>query len=214
MGPPPARRMKSFTPQVLSVAALLALGAATAAQAEVYWFTDENGVAHFSNVPADARYVPFLGDHDGPAARKRYTSIAPHLKARYAGMIDSVARIYALESELIHAVISVESAYDANAISKKGAAGLMQLMPATARRYGVIDRFDPVQNLHGGAKYLSDLLRMFNGDMSLSLAAYNAGERNVIRHGNRIPPFPETRNYVPRVLEFYRKYQAGGKLGT
>lgn len=207
--------MKSFTSQVLSVVALFALGAAIPARAEVYWFTDENGVAHFSNVPTDARYAPFLGDPSGkPAAGKRHTSIAPHLKARYAGMIDSVARIYALESELIHAVVSAESAYDANAVSKKGAAGLMQLMPATARRYGVIDRFDPVQNLHGGAKYLSDLLRMFNGDMSLSLAAYNAGERNVIRHGNRIPPFPETRNYVPRVLEFYRKYQAGGKLGT
>lgn len=195
--------------------ALLAFGAVTAAQAEVYWFTDENGVAHFSNVPTDARYVPFLNDPSGkPAARKRYTSIAPHLKARYAGMIDSVARRYALESELIHAVVSVESAYDASAVSKKGAAGLMQLMPATARRYGVVDRFDPVQNLHGGAKYLSDLLRMFNGDISLSLAAYNAGERNVMRHGNRIPPFSETRNYVPRVLELYRKYQAGRELGT
>lgn len=206
--------MKSFASQVLSLATLFAIGAAAPVQAEVYWFTDENGVTHFSNVPTDARYVPFIRDGRGKTARKPATSIAPHLKARYASMIDSIAHIYSLESELIHAVVSVESAYDASAISEKGAAGLMQLMPATARRYGVIDRFDPVQNLHGGAKYLSDLLRMFNGDVSLSLAAYNAGERNVIRHGNRIPPFSETRNYVPRVLDLYRKYQAGRKFGT
>jgi soluble lytic murein transglycosylase-like protein len=83
----------------------------------------------------------------------------------------------------------------------------MQLMPETAQRYGVTDRFDPVQNLHGGARYLSDLLRMFGGDLSLALAGYNAGEKNVVKHGYQIPPFQETKAYVPKVLNLYRKYQ-------
>jgi len=109
---------------------------------------------------------------------------------------------------LLHAVISVESRYKPDAVSKKGASGLMQLMPGTARHYGVIDALDPVQNINGGAKYLRDMLFLFNGDMSLAVAAYNAGESAVVRHGNRIPPFRETMNYVPKVLNFYREYRA------
>ena len=133
-------------------------------------------------------------------------------KAQYVGVIEEVARTYGLESALIHAVVSVESAYRVTAVSRKGAGGLMQLMPETAQRYGVTDRFDPVQNLHGGARYLTDLLKMFNGDIRLTLAAYNAGENNVIKYGNQIPPFQETRAYVPKVMELYRKYQASPKL--
>ena len=83
----------------------------------------------------------------------------------------------------------------------------MQLMPETAKRYGVTDRFDPVQNLHGGARYLSSLLKMFDGNTSLALAAYNAGENNVVKYGNQIPPFQETKAYVPKVLDLYRRYQ-------
>ena len=94
-------------------------------------------------------------------------------------------------------------------MSKKGALGLMQLMPQTAKRYGVIDALDPLQNLDGGAHYLRDLLRMFNNDVSLALAAYNAGEQAVVKHGNRIPPYRETLHYVPQVLDFYQRYQAG-----
>jgi soluble lytic murein transglycosylase-like protein len=129
------------------------------------------------------------------------------VKAQYGSIIETIARTYALESALIHAVVSAESGYNSTAISKKGAAGLMQLMPETAQRYGVTDRFDPVQNLHGGARYLSDLLRMFNGNLSLALAGYNAGENSVVKYGYQIPPYAETRMYVPKVLDLYRKYQ-------
>ncbi len=122
-------------------------------------------------------------------------------------MVAEVALVHGLDSALLHAVISVESRYNPNAVSRAGAVGLMQLMPATAKRYGVKDSFDPAQNLHGGAKYLRDLLTLFDSDINLVLAAYNAGEYAVIKNGNRIPPFPETRKYVPRVMGYYRQYQ-------
>jgi len=128
-------------------------------------------------------------------------------KARFDQMVAEVALVHGLDSALLHAVISVESRYNPNAVSRAGAVGLMQLMPATAKRYGVKDSFDPAQNLHGGAKYLRDLLTLFDSDINLVLAAYNAGEYAVIKNGNRIPPFPETRKYVPRVMGYYHQYQ-------
>ncbi len=140
------------------------------------------------------------------AARKPGSGLAR--KAGYDQIVDEVSRTYGLESALLHAVVSVESRYNPKAVSRAGATGLMQLMPQTAKRYGVTDAFDPQQNLAGGARYLRDLLRMFNNDLSLALAAYNAGEHAVIRHGNRIPPYRETLNYVPQVLGFYQRYQA------
>jgi soluble lytic murein transglycosylase-like protein len=124
-------------------------------------------------------------------------------------VVNEVSRIYGLESALLHAVISVESRYNPKAVSPAGAAGLMQLMPHTAKRYGVTDALDPRQNLNGGARYLRDLLRLFNNDTSLALAAYNAGENAVKRHGNRIPPYRETQRYVPKVLAFYQRYRTG-----
>ncbi|ARO87136.1 lytic transglycosylase [Nitrosospira lacus] len=214
---PPGRVMKFFSPRPFILTALLACGlAAQPANATIYWFTDEDGVAHFSNVPTDKRYVPFTAANDAVARKtipgtrdRRSDKLA---RVQYGAIIEEIARIYALESALVHAVVSAESAYNAMAVSKKGAAGLMQLMPDTARRYGATDRFDPVQNLHAGTRYLSDLLKMFNGNVSLALAAYNAGENNVVKYGNQIPPFQETRMYVPKVLDLYRKYQVSMKL--
>jgi soluble lytic murein transglycosylase-like protein len=115
-------------------------------------------------------------------------------------LIDRVAGEVSVSPRLLHAVIAVESGYDARAVSPKGAQGLMQLMPATAQRFGVRDPFDPEQNVRAGATYLRSLLDMFAGDARLALAAYNAGESAVIRAGNRIPAFAETQAYVPRVL--------------
>jgi soluble lytic murein transglycosylase-like protein len=117
-------------------------------------------------------------------------------KIIYDRMVNTIARTYGLESALLHAVISVESRYSPNAVSKAGAIGLMQLMPDTAKRYGVVDPLDPLQK--------------YNNDRNLALAAYNAGEASVAKYGNQIPPYPETTNYVPRVMGYYRKYLVKG----
>ena len=131
-------------------------------------------------------------------------------RARFTPLIQRVAKQTALHPELLHAVIRAESAYDPKAVSRAGAVGLMQLMPATARQYGVKDSTDPVQNVRAGATYLKLLLDNFGQNLSLALAAYNAGENAVKRHGNNIPPFPETRTYVKRVLAFYRQNSKAG----
>lgn len=139
------------------------------------------------------------------------TNLAPigiSPKFKFDQTIEEVAHTYGMESALLYAVISVESRHDPKAISKKGASGLMQLMPNIARHYGVVDMLDPVQNIHGGAQYLRDMLIMFNNDVSLAVAAYNAGETAVVRYGNHIPPYRETMDYVPRVLNIYKEYQA------
>jgi soluble lytic murein transglycosylase-like protein len=123
-------------------------------------------------------------------------------RAHYQRLIDSTARAHQLWPELLHAVIRAESAYRADALSSAGACGLMQLMPATAERFKVRDIWDPAENLRGGARYLRFLLDLFDSDLRLALAGYNAGENAVKRHGHNIPPYPETQDYVRKVLKF------------
>jgi soluble lytic murein transglycosylase-like protein len=180
------------------------------ALADIYAYTANDGTVNLSNVPADDRYkivvqAPLVGPVPADTD-KALPTIAQ--KAHYDRIVAEVAKTYGLDSALLHAVISVESRYRSDAVSRKGAAGLMQLMPVLARHYGVADPLDPVQNLHGGAKHLRHLLKAYKNDVSLALAAYNSGETAVARHGKRIPPFRETTSYVPRVLGFYRKYRA------
>jgi soluble lytic murein transglycosylase-like protein len=127
---------------------------------------------------------------------------------RYASIVDKASRAYGVDAALVHAVILAESSYDPDARSPAGAAGLMQLMPETARRYGVKDLLDPAQNVRGGVKCLSELLRQFDGNVELALAAYNAGANAVIRAGLRIPPHPETLAYVPKVIDYYHRFRA------
>jgi soluble lytic murein transglycosylase-like protein len=122
---------------------------------------------------------------------------------RFHAEISKAAQHAGLDPALVHAVIGVESAYRDKAVSPKGAVGLMQVMPETGRRYGIEDLKLPAQNIRAGTRYLSDLMRMFGGDLRLVLAAYNAGENAVIRNGWRVPPYLETRRYVPRVLDAY-----------
>lgn len=198
------------------IAALLMLGCGLyrPGWADIYTYTADDGTVSLSNVPTDERYTVLIAAPEqalaatpGFSVRKGKSNLAR--KAGFDQMVDEVSRTYGMESALLHAVISVESHYNPKAVSNKGAAGLMQLMPQTAKRYGVVDAFDPLQNLDGGAQYLRDLLRMFNNNVSLALAAYNAGEHAVMKHGNRIPPYRETLNYVPRVLDFYQRYRSG-----
>jgi len=199
----------------LASALLLANGLSAPAWGDIYAYTDVDGAVSLSNVPTDARYTVLIAAPQqataaaAPATAARKNRTGPARKAGYDQVVEEVSRTHGLESALLHAVISVESSYNPKAVSSKGAAGLMQLMPQTAKRYGVADSFDPRQNLNGGARYLKDLLRMFNNDTSLALAAYNAGEHAVMKYGNRVPPYGETLQYVPRVLDYYQRYQAG-----
>ncbi|MDD5331137.1 MAG: lytic transglycosylase domain-containing protein [Sulfuricella sp.] len=166
---------------------------------------EEDGSLTLSSTQADDRPTPRAVEVAAPLAVQDSKKIAD--KAKYNQLVEKIARLYGLESALLHAVISVESHYIPTAVSNRGAVGLMQLMPGTAKRYGVANAFDPVQNVHGGAKYLRDLLVMFNSDLSLALAAYNAGEFSVIRNGNRIPTGRGTEEFVARVTGFYHRYQ-------
>ena len=192
----------------LAVVLLSWLGLLHPALANIYAYTASDGTVSLSNVPADDRYTILIQVPDGGAAPAGNPPSSIAKKADYDAVVETVARTHGLESALLHAVISVESRYRPDAVSRKGAAGLMQLMPVVARHYGVSDPFDPLQNLHGGARYLRYLLTAYDNDVSLALAAYNAGETAVAKYGNRIPPYRETVKYVPRVLGFYRKYRA------
>ena len=177
---------------------------------EVYAFADGDGGIHLSNVPDDRRYSILdlqAASTDAPAspAPARVQAARPILSRPYTAVVEQAAERYGIEAALLHAVIAVESAYNAQARSSRGAAGLMQLMPETARRYGVADVFDPAENVRAGAQYLRHLLKLFDNDLQLALAAYNAGEAAVIKYGKRIPPYRETAAYVPLVVSNYRK---------
>lgn len=178
------------------------------AAANIYAFKDENGVTHFSNLPhLDKRFKLVYRVPTSALLRPNaWSPTGPRVVdiEKLVPIIASAARLNGLDAKLVHAVIRAESGYNENAVSPKGAVGLMQLIPATAQRYGVLNSYDPTQNISGGTRYLRDLLKMFNGNVELALAGYNAGENAVIRAGNRVPPYPETMAYVPKVLSFYR----------
>jgi soluble lytic murein transglycosylase-like protein len=189
---------------------IVAIIIAQPATADIYTYLDESGVRHISNIPDDPRYR-LLGRSDGRSALK--TSLRTPAdqsfrvrRDRLSRTIERVSRALDLDPGLIKAVIQAESAFDPDAVSHAGAVGLMQLMPATAARYGVKNRRDPVQNLVGGARYLRDLLDEFK-NLKLALAAYNAGEEAVRRYGYQIPPYQETQTYVKRVERFYANYR-------
>jgi soluble lytic murein transglycosylase-like protein len=167
----------------------------------IFGFTDSQGVVHYSNVPADNRFQLVVAA-PGQAESTR-TPGAVERSAAFSHIIDGAAAANRLEAALVRAVIVAESGGDPQAVSKRGARGLMQLMPDTARRYGVRDIFDPEQNIRGGSRYLRDLKLRYRNDLQLVLAAYNAGPEAVDRQGGRIPPYRETLEYVPRVLQIY-----------
>jgi len=163
----------------------------------VYQYVDSNGVAHFSNVPTNTHYKRIRGER----ALVRPRPALPSLKFNEAILENSLK--YSLNPALVHAVIRAESAYNPNAVSSKGAMGLMQLMPGTASRLRVSNPYDPAENVSGGVRYLRLLLDRFEGNLELALAAYNAGEWRVSRE-SRIPQISETQQYVRKVIRFYR----------
>lgn len=209
-----------------SAVALCCLSAAMPGLADVYALVEEDGAVRLSNVPDDPRYQLFLreprelqglrharnpGDSSLRAPRAGEGVDGQQLDGRlYQGHVAEAARTYNLDPALIHAVIAAESNYNPNAVSAKGAVGLMQVLPETGQRYGVGAKqlTQPEINIRTGARYLADLLRLFGGDLNLALAGYNAGENVVIRYGNRVPPYAETQAYVPRVLSFYERLKS------
>ena len=195
-------------PLAVSFAALWL--ASPEARADIYSFTDERGVVHFTNIPGlDKRYKLIRREAGSSVPRSGQSWMPTEADIRrFSSIIDTAARSHGVEPALVQAVITAESGFNPNALSRKGASGLMQLMPDTARRYGVQNIFDPVENIHGGVRYLRDLLAMFNGDMRLALAGYNAGENAVIRAGNQVPPYAETKSYVPKVIDLYHRFRA------
>jgi len=171
--------------------------------ADIFKYTAANGRIFYTDQPKHRGYKRII--RTKPA---NYAVAFKHLaknKKKFTPIINKVAVQHQVDAKLLHAVIQTESAYDANAVSSAGAVGLMQLMPTTARRYGVLNRRDPGQNIAGGARYLKDLLKMFNSNLKLAVAAYNAGENAVKKYHNAVPPYPETRNYVKQVLALYQQ---------
>jgi len=200
--------IKQFAASALASAVLFLMAAPISA--EIYKYRDASGRLHFTDQPMKKSQGFSLlwrsGDDPRFASYSRIdTGALKRNRSRYAALINKVANRTGLRPELLHAMVRAESAYDPRALSKKGAQGLMQLMPATASRYAVSNSWDPEQNLDGGARYLRDLLDMFDDDLQLAVAAYNAGENAVKKYGNRIPPYPETQTYVRRVVAFYRQ---------
>jgi len=189
-----------------SFAYVFALFLVATAHADIHRSVDENGVIVFSSQPRRG---------STRVAIDKKKSVDAHLPSdtskerfsRYDDIIVQAATLYQIPAELIRAVMQVESNFDPRAVSPVGAQGLMQLMPFTADRMMVTDIMDPRQNIFGGTRYLRILANLFNGDIHLTVAAYNAGEGAVMRYGG-IPPYQETRHYVVKVLENYQRYRA------
>lgn len=174
------------------------------ALADVYKYTAPDGSVYYTDEPKKGfKYKLII--RSKPRNYARAVKYLKKNKRKYSPMIAEAASKYKIDEKLLHAVIQTESAYDPNAVSSAGAVGLMQLMPETAKRYGVKDRKDAQQNIDGGTRYLKDLLKMFNSNLKLAVASYNAGEGAVKKYNNSIPPYPETQNYVKQVLALYRK---------
>lgn len=199
--------MKSITSFYLLIASLvcLALVRVPVADADIYRYEDSEGVVHFTDSPTDTRFKVFMRDIKKDLRLRTSFRLSGN-PAEYESIINRYALEYGVDRSLVKAVIHAESGYNPNAVSRKGAKGLMQLMPKTAEHLKVSDSLDPAQNIRGGVKYLRFLLDTCKGDETLALAAYNAGLSRVAQH-NGVPPYPETRNYVEKVLAYKNSYK-------
>ena len=188
---------------------LLSVSVVRVAHADIYRYEDDDGVVHFTDIPTDNRFKIFMRDIKKDKALRtsfRLNGFAGD-PAEFESIIHSCSAEYGVDKALVKAVIQAESNYNPRAVSRKGATGLMQLMPKTAQSLKVNDSFNPSDNIRGGVRYLRFLLDTFKGDVPLALAAYNAGLTNVAKHKG-IPPYSETRNYVAKVMNFQRNYQS------
>ncbi len=194
------RKTSKFIAVAVGCFLLLLFATATVARAHIYRFIDENGVMHFTNTPTNSsrQYQVFIKEKRRSALR-----CSPR---QYDRVIADASQRYGISAPLIKAIIKAESDFDPMAVSKKGAMGLMQIMPQNFKPLGLKDPFNPVQNIHAGARYFKQLYDRFKGRLALSLAAYNAGPTAVDRY-KTIPPFEETEQYVQRVLKYYYNFK-------
>ena len=209
--------MQRFSRPATTLALLFTVGLVFSnptAAVEIYRYVDSKGQVHLTDRPPDDRYQLIQKNGKKLFTQRINLQDKEANRKRFAPKIARVARQYRVPEKLIHAVITIESAYDPDAVSRAGAVGLMQLMPATARRYGVSDRRDPTANIIGGTRYLRDLILQFDRDLELALAGYNAGENAVKKYGNQVPPFSETQSYVRKVLELYSQETPGASGGA
>ena len=199
------RRDRSFDPYfpvfgiIFFAAILLSLSVDSPCYGGIYRYIDENGDYHFTNCPRDPRYQLYI--------REKGDSVSVRVDPKtYDPLIEEFSNKHGVDSALVKAIMRAESGFNSYAVSRKGAKGLMQLMPQTAEQWSVMDIFDPRQNIEGGVKHLKHLLETFENNIDLSIAAYNAGKEPVIRNYS-IPPFDETQNYVRKVLRYYESYK-------
>ena len=193
----------------------LMLTGATGVQANIYSYTAKDGTVHFTNIaPAGhgkKKYKIYMKTPEQRLARPGVTPVMAHDKnparyTRYDSSILLASKTHSIPQAFIRAIIRVESDYDSRVVSIAGAQGLMQLMPATGRRMGMSNPFDPHQNIMAGTRYLRHLANLFNGDMVLTIAGYHAGE-GAVRKYSGVPPYKMTHNYINRVLKFYYQYK-------
>ena len=182
------------------VLVLFSLAFVRQAQGDIYAYKDPQGVLHFSNVPTHSGYRAVIRER-----RSDRTSVPGHFEET----IRSAANRYGVDPDLVRAVIKVESDFNSWARSHKGAQGLMQLMPETARLHKISNVYDPDENIDAGVRHLRLLLDRYQGDLELALAGYNAGMKAVEKYGG-IPPYPETKEYIRRVLDYHRRYRRNG----
>ncbi len=189
---------------LLAAGLLLTSGAAVA---DIYKYEDTDGVVHFTDAPTDRRFKIFMRDIQKDRRLRTNFGFGKLVRnpEEFDSIISSCSREFGVDKALVKAVIHAESGYNPNAVSRKGATGLMQLMPSTAQGLKVADSFNPEDNIRGGVRYLRFLLDTFKGNVSLALAAYNAGLTKVAKFGG-IPPYEETRNYVSKVLNYQKSY--------
>jgi soluble lytic murein transglycosylase-like protein len=180
----------------------------TSAAADFYCFTDGEGNTYYTNVPGKGRMKVLL-----PIKKTIPNSMSsPYSDTKaYEPIIESASQRFTIDPDLVRAVIKAESNFNRRAVSPKGALGLMQLMPETAREMAVTNPFDPGENIHAGVRYLGELLQLLNRDLPMALAAYNAGPGRVFGR-NEIPPIEETRNYVKRVMMYYEDFKGRPKI--